>query len=346
MAAGYTTSLLLNAQVILDERMEKPEFRHEPYYLIQLMRERGMNLFSKTTLDQLKTSDSRTVETFVMAKRAADVATARAHNHTLNAFGDSQKVTLSFTIGAYKYGVSLKMGGRNIYDRASMLATDLRSQAIAGNNVIEAAAAAYLEANMTQTNGASTSYDGGTLGDWNSTDYVWEIPAVSEDYIFQYIQEIMAINDYDTALDIVCDNVGWTVGEQKRAQGSGNQTNLGWQMDNLNIVKSRRVVDSNYKATFYVMPAGTVGMVDRIPKENKEGHDLKNYTYSNMSDPLGTGMQLATHYYETGADNSSTGAETQDVTFEYENSNDYSFVKAPLSSGANDTPIFKFGLKS
>jgi len=341
MAAGYTTSLLVNAQAKLAKRFESPEFKHEPYNLIRLMNLRGQNMFIDTEINRLKTSDSRTVESFVFQKRSITSGSARAHNHTLAAFGDSQKVTLSFSIISGNYGTSLKMGGRNVFTASEILAADLNSALIANNNTHEAAIASYLSSNKTQSNSASGSY--GTFGEWDGTAYVWKIPATEKDYMFQYISEIMAINDYDVELDIIADPVASAIAGQLAQQGQANATNLGWQFDNMNIVKSRRVADSSYNATVYAIPSGTVGQVERIPTENREGWDGKNYTYSSMIDPM-TGSELAVHYYETGADNSSKGAETQDVTFEYENSKDYALVKAPLSSAATDSPIFKFVL--
>jgi len=343
MAAGYTTSLLANAQVILPQILEMSEFKHEPYKLINLMRSRGEKMIPPKKLNEVLTSDSRTVDTFVFALRSITAGSARTHDHTLAAFGDTQKVTLSFSIVTANYGVSLKMGGRNIMNQADMLAHDLRSALITMDNGIEAAMAAYLSTNKTQHNAAEGGHQ--RFGEWDGTGYRWIIPASQENWIFQYIQEIMSINDYDVALDIVTDNVGNALAAQLAAQGTGNATNMGWQFDDMNIVKSRRVNDSEYAATFYVMPAGTVGLLNRIPSENRGGGwSGKDYEYSNMADELGSGLINAVHYYETGADNSSTGGETQDVTFEYENSTDYAMLKAPLSDGATYTPIFKFVL--
>lgn len=342
MAAGYTTSLLNNAQAILAERFQKPEFRHEAYNLIKLMLQDGQGMFLNTTLDMLKKSDTSVVDTYLLKKRSITPGSARAHNHTLAAFGDSMNVQLAFAIVSANYGSSLKMGGRNIFEASQMLAADLESAQIASNNVIEAAIAAYLSTYKTQSNAADGSY--AKFGEWDGTGYSWQIPSTEKDYAFQYISEIMAINDYDVPLNVIADPVGAAIAGQLAQQGTANATNLGWQFENQTIVKSRRITDATAgnQATFYVMPAGTVGMVDRIPTENREGRILKNYDYTNMIDPLGTGLQYATHYYETGADNSSTGSETQDVTFEYENSVDYSLVKAPLSSATTDSTIFKF----
>jgi len=343
MAAGYTTSLLANAQAILAKRFEKPEFRTERYNLIRGMLQGGQNMFLQTTIDQLMTSDSRTVDTFVLSKRSVSAGSARAHNHTLAAFGDSQKVTLSFSIVSGTYGISLKMGGRNIYERSELLAGDLLSASIAINNTIEAAIATYLSTYKTQHNSAASSYT--RFGEWDSSNYCWIVPQDKEDYFFQYISSIMAINDYDVPLTVVADPSAAALAGKLEKQGAGNATNLGWQFENQQIIYSRRVVDSSYDATCYVFPTGGVGMVNRIPKENREGVDTRLYTFSNMNDPLGTPLSMAVHEYESGASTYSTGGETQDVTTQLENSTDYALVKAPISDGSTYTPIFKFVLQ-
>ena len=343
MAAGYTTSLLLAAQARLASRFEMPEFKHEPYYLIRLMLDRGQNLLTSGSYESYKTSDQRVVYGYVFAKRSVTPGSARSGSHTLAALGDTQQVTITNTIVSGTYGTTLKSGGRNLFRMEETLSHDLESASIAINNTLEAAIATYLSTYRNYINAASTGW--ARFGAFDATNYHWEVPASAEKWFFQYIQEIMSINDYNVPLDMVCDNAAYALSEQIRTQGGGNDTNTGWQVDNLNIVKSRRVADTNFQATVYVMPRGTVGMVNRIPTENIQGFVGKAVTYSNMADPLGTGLSMATHYYETATtDSSSGGGETQDVTFEYENSTDYGLVKAPISASANYSPIFKFVL--
>jgi len=339
MAAGFTVSALLNAMAILTEKYQKPEFRHELYSLIRLMLNRGEGMFVGTELARLKQSDQQTVDTFVLAKRAADLKTARAHDHTVAAYGDSQKVTLSFATKGYVYGTSLKLAENNVFNMAQMLASDLESQTIANDNVIEALIATYLNTYKTQTNAATD----GEFGDWDGVNFHWAIPYAKKDWMFQYIQEVMAINNYNGQLDFVMDNVAYAFSEQIRKQGGGNQTNLGWQMDGLTLVKSPRIATAGYMGTIYAVPAGTVGMVTRVPKLNLAGVSTKMYDYGTMQDPLGTGLLYANHYYEVGKSTASAGA-TQDVGLEYENTIDEAIVKAPLSDSANNSTIYKFVL--
>lgn len=341
MAAGYSTSLLLAAQFRLTERLQMPEFAHEPYYLIRLMLDRGQNLVTPGTYQDYKTSDSRTTYGYVFAKRSVTPGAARAYNHSLAALGDTQQVTITNTVISGNYGITLKSGGRNLYSREEMLAKDLESAQIAINDSLEAVIAAYFGTYKTQTCGTVPA----RFGVWDGTNYLVEVPLAQEKWFFQYIQEVMSINNFDGPLDLVCDNAAFAIGQQYMMQGAANATNTGWQFNNMNIVKSRRVADTTKSATVYAMPRGTVGMVNRIPKENIEGWNLKAQNYSRMPDPLGSGLDMAVHYLETPSD-SITYGETQDIIFEYENSTDYGLVKAPLSASANYSTIYKFVLGS
>lgn len=338
MAAGYTTSLLLNAQAKLVKRFDLPEKKHEPYNLIRLMNLRGQNAFDATTLQRMKTSDQRTVEGFILAKRSVTAGSARSGSHTLAALGDALKVTPSFSIISGTYGTTLKSGGRNIFERSEILSSDLESALISMNDVYEAAIATYFSTYKNTSNAADGSY--ARFGEFDDANDVWVIPAAAEKWVYQYIQEVMSINDYDVPLDVVTDNVGWALKDQLAAQGQANDTNTGWQFNNMNIVKSRRVADTSYQATFYVFPQGTVGSLNRIPTENIEGFTGKDVTYSSMTDPM-TGLMNAVHYYESAYDGNAAGSETQDLKFEYENSLDYAMIKAPMTTGY---PIFKFAL--
>jgi hypothetical protein len=337
MAAGYTTSLLLAAQAKLAARLEMPEFKHEPYYLIKLMLDRGQGILTPGSYESYKLSDQRVVYGYAFAKRTQSAGAARSNTHTLAALGDTQQVTITNTIVQVTYGSTLKQGDYNVVTGSEILSHDLLSASITLNDTIEAVIAAYFSTYKTQVCGTIPA----KFGVWDATNYLINVPLASEKWLFQYIQECMSINDYDVPLDIVCDNAAWALMQQYSNQGTGNETNTGWQFGNMNIVKSRRVADTDYNATAYVMPRGTVGMVNRIPKANSTGWVGKDYNFSRMSDVLGTGLNEAVHYYESAFDGSSYGSETQDVKFEYENSTDYGLVKAPMSSGY---PIFKFVL--
>jgi hypothetical protein len=340
MAAGYTTSLLLAAQAKLAARLEMPEFKHEPYYLIKLMLDRGQNILTPGTYESYKLSDQRVVYGYAFKYRTQTLGAARSGTHTLAALGDTAQVTISNTIIEGTYGTTLKQGDYNIFTGGEILSHDLLSTSIVINNALEAVIAAYFSTYKSTVCATIPA----RFGAWDSSNYLVNVPASAEKWFFQYIQECMSINDYDVPLDLVCDNAAWSIFQQASNQGSGNETNTGWQFGNMNIVKSRRVTDTSYGATVYAMPRGTVGMVNRIPKANRVGvNDLLTAKYSRMADPLGTGLDMAVHYYESAFDGSSYGSETQDIKFEYENSTDYGMVLAPMTSGY---PILKFVLGS
>ena len=129
-------------------------------------------------------------------------------------------------------------------------------------------------------------------------------------------------------------------------QGQGNATNLGWQIDGMNMVASTELTnETGYEWMSYIIPEGTIGILPWIPQLNRSGfgNTFQNGgAYRTIEDPLGTGLQFAVHEYASGADNESAGSETQDIDIEVELSIDLAPFKAPMST-SNASSIFKVG---
>ena len=333
--ANYANSLLVNAQAMLAESYQKPEFRHRDYALTKVVIDNATNLLPE--LNQIKTSDQRTVDTFALTHTASDAVTARAHNHSAAAFGDSQKVTLSFSTIGQEFKTSLKMADRNFLTASQMLMARLNSAWIHALDTLEAAIATSLNTNKSQVNGATDS----ELGTWDTTNYKWDVPAANETLYFASLASFMRQNKYAGLIDCVNDPQGYVQANKIGNQGGGNANNLAWQLSGLNIIESINLSHSaGEQASCYLIPKDTVGLVTWIPTLNREGKETKDYTYTNMFDPFGLGIQAAIHIREVGADNSSTVGETQDVTIEYEMTFDYDIVYAPIST-SNAATVFK-----
>jgi len=337
--ANYANSLLVTAQASLSDRMKAPEFRNKVWSVNEVFK-KGTP-FILPDINSLKTSDQRSVKAYTGAKTTATVGSARAHDHSASGFGDSQEVSLSFTTYARKFKVSLKMADRNFLSAAEMLANEIQSTFIDIHDEIESDSVAYLGTNKTQVNNANS---GTQIGSWDGTNYEWEVAATNEDYYFQYIASMMRQNKYRGMMDVIHDPVLFSLAQQKAAQGATNAENLGFQFAGLNQYESIDLSGGDgQKGISYVIPTGTVGMIDWIPRINREGRETKDFTYTTISDPFGSGLQFALHIREDGADNSSNGAEVQDVDIEYEVSTDIARVKAPLST-SNASTIFKSAL--
>jgi hypothetical protein len=336
--ANYANSLLVTAQGLLADKFSKPEMRHKQYSITEVMMKNTPVILPE--IEMLKTSDQRAVEAYAFTKRATDSAAARLHNHTASGFGDTQKVALSYSTYAQKFKASLKMADRNFMTAAQMLANAMESAFINLMDSIEAANATYLNTNKTQVQAAAD----GELGTNDAVNHIWQIPQSSKDWMFQYLGQMLNINDYGDMKDVICDPVAFAIAQQLANQGGSNATNKGFQFNDMNLVNSTALTAlAGFVGYVYAIPEGTVGALPWIPRVNRENVVTRLQTYTNMNDPFGLGLNVALHYYETADTTAATVGEVQDEIIQYEISIDWATVKAPLST-ANETTIFKAGL--
>lgn len=338
--ANNALSLLTTAQALLTNKFAAPEMRHKDYAITRIML--GNSDVMVPDLMSLKTSDQRAVEAYAFIKPTSDPITARnaAGAGTASAFGDTQKVALTWATKGQLFKASLKMADRNFMSAAQMLANRMEAAWIHTLDTIEATAAAFLAANKTQVQAAGD----GELGTWDAANYVWGVSNANKAWFFQYVQAMLGINNHAGMVDFIADPVAFAISQQLAAQGAANSTNTQFTIGDLNIAQSTSLAPvAGYQGYGYAIPQGTVGLLTWTPRVNRENTVTRLQTYTTMQDPFGLGITGALHYYETKADNSAAGGEGQDENVEYELTVDISTVKAPLSV-ANETTIFQSAL--
>jgi hypothetical protein len=338
--ANNALSLLVTAQALLTKKYSAPEMRHKDYAITRILL--GNSDVMVPNVQEIKTSDQRTVEAYAFIKPTSDPVTTRHATGaaTASAFGDTQRVQLSWVTRGQLFKASLKMADRNFMTAAAMLSNRMEAAWIHLLDTIEALNAAYLSTNKSQIQGASDS----ELGAWDSSNYVWGINSLNEKWFFQYVQSMMAVNNYSGIMDFISDPVAFAISQQLAAQGSGNSTNTQFTIGDLKISQSTSLAPiSGYKGYGYVIPGGSVGLLTWVPRTNRDNKVTRLQTYTTMNDPFGLGITGALHIYENKADNSSAGGEVQDENIEYELTVDLAGVKAPLSV-SNETTIFEAAL--
>jgi hypothetical protein len=340
--ANNAYSLLVTAQAMLTDKYAAPEMRHKDYAITRILLANADVMVPN--VQEIKTSDQRTVEAYAFIKPTSDPVTTRHATGaaTASAFGDTQKVTPSWATKGQLFKGSLKMADRNFMTAASMLANRMEAAWIHLLDTIEAVNAAWLSTNKTQVQAASD----GELGTWDGSNYIWQVALANRDWFLQYVQSMMAINNYPGMLDFVADPVAFAIAQQLAAQGSGNSKNTSFTIGDLNIAQSTSLSPvSGYLGYGYVIPPGTAGMLTWIPRTNRDNTVTRLQTYTTMNDPFGLGITGALHMYEAKADNSVLGGELQDENTYYELTVDIAGVAAPLSV-SNETTIFEAGLLS
>lgn len=338
--ANFDTSNLLTAQTMVADKYKGAEMRTKPAPAFSLLTGNANILI--VGAETLKTRDDRAIEAHLLARTKRAAGSARAHNHT-GTIDDTAKITLTWTTKSDKFTISLKLLDKSVFDFNTVLANKLEQACMNILEDKETEAIAYLRA---QRATQQPTLKGVTF---NAANDVVEVDATEESKFFARVRSTMRQNLFSGQLDVIADANIAVSAEFLAAQGAGNATNYGYQFMGLNIAESIELDDSNYAVgAAMVMPAGSVGALNWIPKQNRQGWgDYNSYvggfgTFSFM------GYQFALHGYAGRADTSASNGDAQDVTMEFEVSLDSSFNKSPLSYTTNrtDSVIIEFGQTS
>ncbi len=338
--ANFSVANLFTAQTMVADKYKAHEMRMKPAPAYGLLV--GNSSILIESADTLKTRDDRPIEAHLFARTKRAAGAARAHNHT-GTFDDSQKVTLTWTTKSDVFSISLKLLDKSLFDFNTVLANKLEQACMNILEDKETEALAYLVA---QRATQQPTIKGGT---WNVANAAVEIDAANSTSFVQRVKSIMKQNYFSGRLDVIADSLLAINFGQQAAQGAGNATNQAWQFGDANIVESVELADANYaQGSAIVMPAGSVGALNWIPKQNRQGWgDFNSYvggygTFNFM------GYTFALHGYAGRSDTSGSNGATQDVTLEFEVSLDSSYNKAPLNytTSRTDSVIIEFAQNS
>jgi len=332
---------------LMQGEMAKPEKRVKPApaLMLALMNKGGLiPQNEEARVLGSKAEDQQTVNINIMNKQSMAVAAARTYNHT-GSVGDGSQLELSFTTSAVKFKYSMKQGER--LDSAigtQLFANALLDGAIALHEKIETDFITFMTTNKSQVATSPSA----SIGVWNGTDYIFEVAAADSDRFIQKMKAFMRKNKYNYGgYQAIFDQTMYDEASYIAQQGGGNQTNLGWQLNNMDFMESIELApDAAYSGTSLILPAGSFSALSWIPQMNRRGFGDPGQNggeYSFITDPLGSGLQFAVHMYYEGADNESTYGNTQDVDVQVEMSVDMAPFHALLST-ANASPIFEASL--
>lgn len=335
--ANFSVANLLTAQTMVSDKYKSAEMRMKPAPAFSLLT--ANSNFLIVGAETLKTRDDRAIEAHLLSRTKRAAGSARAHNHT-GTIDESQKVDLTWTTKSDKFAISLKLLDKSLFDFNTVLANKFEQACMNILEDKETEAIAYLVANKATQ---QPTLKGVT---WNGTTGAIEVDAAKSEKIFQWVRSAMRQNYFGGMVDIIADPSIAVSAEFLSAQGSGNATNYGYQFQNMSIAESVEYSDSGYaEGSMLVMPSGSVGALNWIPKQNRQGYgDYNSYvggygTFSFM------GYQFAVHGYAQRADTSGSNGDAQDVSMEFEVSLDSSFNASPLDYVTNrtDSVIIQFG---
>lgn len=338
--ANYVASVLAKAQTMLNQRFQAAELRTKPSPILMTLLKNTQFLIPDARI--LRDREDRSVKAYLKNRAARALSNARSHNHTGNV-ADSTEVDITWTAYVDEFSTSLKRADNNVFAAAEIMAHEIENSLANIHEGIETALSTWLDTNKSTYSYADAN---NTLAraSWNAG--VYEIAVADESEFFEIVKSVFRQNKYSgNQFDMIADSMKASKGNFLVQQGQGNSTNLGWQFQGLNVAESIEIYDATYaKGLVYAMPIGMTGIIDWIPKQNRQGEgDFMSYLggYGTIIDPM-TGLNLALHGYSDRADTSSSNGNVQDVTTQWELSVDLSPQYAPLTQ-SNETPIYQFG---
>ncbi len=335
--ANYAASVLAEAKLIIAERFSAPEKRLKTVGVLSAFMKNSE--IAIPNLGALRVKEERAEKGYFQNRSKRTVLTGRTHDHS-GSVGDSSEVEFSWSTYGDKAQTSLKRSDNNLFSDAQLLANEIDNMVKNIYEGMDDAALAYLATNKSGVNAATKN------GSFNGTNDVFEIQAADVNRFIQSGKSMLRQNYYSSAADVILDPLLYVEAEFLANQGGSNATNFGFQFSGVDIMESVGLTDVNYTdGAGYFIPQGTIGMVDWIPQQNRNGEgNLESYVggYSTIVDPI-SGLTFALHAYQDRADTSASGGDTQDVVMEWELSVDISFNHSPLTQ-ANETTIFESGI--
>ena len=333
MANFLSSVLSLGQAKFTNQFIEKGEWRAEDVAAIQVM-EKGA--IANPLLNQIRTSEKRTLEAYMPIRQATTGGTSREFDHT-GAFGDSLKEVIAWNTISETFKVSKKLSENNVLTGAEMFASGLKN---AIDNILlrsNAALIASLVAGKTHVN------KGGANGTFSGTSFDYEIPNTFSDFYYQEVQSMMKKNRYITPLISIADSMAFVQAQRLGWQGQQNAQNLNPQFAGQTIVGTNEDIITGMKGSTLSFAAGAVAYMPWIPLLNRKPlnpvlieNNVGDYGMINIPS---LGVDFAIHAYSQRADTDAAGGSTQDVVTEFEVSIDWAFVSTPISN-TNETSVF------
>ncbi|HEY1044956.1 MAG TPA: hypothetical protein VGF79_00860 [Bacteroidia bacterium] len=332
--ANFSPTNLVKAQALLNKKYQAPENRMKvsPAVALGLMNQD----FLIPGAADLRKREDRAVEANILKRSKRASGSARTHNHTGNR-GDSFVLALSWATFSDPFSISLKQMDNNAFAFEQALAQQFENSMKNIIEDIETDQVTYLQAQRTQINAATQG------GSFNGANDAFEISTANQ--FFQTIKSMMRQNNYRDELDVILNPLGFIDAEYQKAQGAGNNANLTFQFNGMNIAESIELADANYTtgALGLIMPKGSFALLPWIPPVNRRGEgDYMSYVggFGVMQDPWGLGITFAVHGYAERADASGSNGSSQDVVMQFELSVDMASCLSPVSV-ATESVVFE-----
>lgn len=353
--ADYTASALLAFQARINKKYNAAELRELQNPILRNALGYADLLAGTKTVQDIKESDKRAVDTYYLKKMAATNGTARAFAPT-GVQADSGQVALSWVTFQETLGQYMQVGADNVFDDPTILDHQIMEKQRILRERIGTYIVQQLHNNRTQTAYSATLGAGGTDAtknmSWNGTNFAFENSASSASTLFQNMANVMDQNKYYGMFDVIADPTAYTKAQYLMAQGESNAQNLSFQFKRFNpegimqhSVLGTTVAENYPFGCGICLPYASFSCIPWIPALNRKGWgDYNEYNGGFGVVPDGSGLPLiyAVRGWTQKVDGSSNGSVVQTVQVQLELSVDIAFNTAPIST-SGETPVYEFG---
>lgn len=314
--------------------LDKFENRNSGYGLLQLAKNDTSNLISAQTLIRARGTAERTEKIPVLQKITYSPGSTRSCT------GETQDTTSALVTVSW----TTITGGFHMvpsqYDNNEIAyVEDFKHKLY---HLERAWAAAIDTAIYTKLNTVKSTTFTATDAPYAFSSNVIQIPQADKGTYLNELYQSMWQDDYVGPFNIVGTPQLMACNSYLRAQGPANDENTVFQFGDFDFFYSNRVSKSTgAHSTFFVMPKGSVAVLDWVDPDSRAGRRISESNYWTTFNMPMLGMTAGLHVQMACADNASTygtGLEAS-VTENYNFSMDYALITPYISAGAS--PIFK-----
>lgn len=346
--ANYSASVLAKGQAMVSAKYQAPEQRRKiPSLMERALQNQEVSI---PNAPELRVSEHRPVEINYFTDIAPGNTVTKAALHT-GGIGDTKAATLTYVTHVETIGIPRKIADNNIATYQQMF-----------NNLYETkwknlrqrhndSVLAYLQAHRCQLSAATMNpiIASAGAGKWNEDTFALEISGADQKLFAQKLKSFMFARMFYGELDVFADIQTAAMFEFLMNQGTGNQTNLGFQYSGLNIARTQELISADYpNGAVFTLPQGLLaGMPWNEPLNRRGVNGGSTDSIGNLgtvADPFGSGAVADISTYTSRKDTSAdaNNGSPQDIQDEYELTLTIAYVLPPLST-ENDSVLHLVG---
>lgn len=341
MANGLAQTVLVEGIATAGSKLTEFENRLPTRGLIDTFREGGNQLISNQDIQRLTTSLRRPVSIPILRRSTNTIRNIRqvdpTPDHALSA-----KATFSWFDIAFSFEITPTGNEDNYITEAQEFAFKLKEEIMAAilrdnTNGLEAKMISYLNANKWATPPASgipgVNVQNGAY-EMKGSEYLIKAPVIMEELEMGGQQLIDVGNIASLARR-----------REEKTYGYANQQNIAQYLDEIKYFKSARIaVPDGYDESHFLMPAGSVAMVDWVENDARAGREAFDGKYTQVQDPY-FGIRWGVFTKATRSDRSADlGRGTERVvSLRYDFATSIGLISS-YSSVAGESPIVKINV--